>query len=148
MKLYEVQTRSPLLIQNLLTLWEESVRATHLFLSDAEIMQIKDYVPQALNSVAHLIIAERRRDVLAAFMGIEQGRLEMLFLFPSERGKGLGRQLLQFGIQEYGVRELTVNEQNPQAVGFYEHLGFEIYKRTDCDEEGRPYPLLYMRLKG
>lgn len=148
MKLYEVQTRSPLLIQNLLTLWEESVRATHLFLSDAEIMQIKDYVPQALNSVAHLIIAERRRDVLAAFMGIEQGRLEMLFLFPSERGKGLGRQLLQFGIQEYGVRELTVNEQNPQAVGFYEHLGFEIYKRIDCDEEGRPYPLLYMRLKG
>ena len=148
MKLYEVQTRSPLLIQNLLTLWEESVRATHLFLSDAEIMQIKDYVPQALNSVAHLIIAERRRDVLAAFMGIEQGRLEMLFLFPSERGKGLGRQLLQFGIQEYGVRELTVNEQNPQAIGFYEHLGFEIYKRIDCDEEGRPYPLLYMRLKG
>lgn len=148
MKLYEVQTRSPLLIQNLLTLWEESVRATHLFLSDAEIMQIKDYVPQALNSVAHLIIAERRRDVPAAFMGIEQGRLEMLFLFPSERGKGLGRQLLQFGIQEYGVRELTVNEQNPQAVGFYEHLGFEICKRTDCDEEGRPYPLLYMRLKG
>ena len=133
MKLYEVQTRSPLLIQNLLTLWEESVRATHLFLSDAEIMQIKDYVPQALNSVAHLIIAERRRDVPAAFMGIEQG---------------LGRQLLQFGIQEYGVRELTVNEQNPQAVGFYEHLGFEICKRTDCDEEGRPYPLLYMRLKG
>ena len=37
-------------------------------------------------------------------------------------------------------RGMTVNEQNPQAVGFYEHMGFETYKRTDMDEEGNPYP--------
>ena len=42
---------------------------------------------------------------------------------------------------------MTVNEQNPQAVGFYEHMGFETYQRTDHDEEGNPYPLLYMKLK-
>ena len=42
-------------------------------------------------------------------------------------------------------QEVTVNEQNPQAVGFYEHLGFQTYKRTECDEEGNPYPLLYMK---
>lgn len=147
MNIYEVQSRTPLLIQNLLLIWEKSVRATHLFLSDAEIDQIREYVPQALNGVAHLIIAERTRDVPIAFMGVGNNRLEMLFLSPSERGRGLGRQLLQSGIQDYDVLELTVNEQNPQAVGFYEHLGFETYKRTDCDENGRPYPLLYMRLR-
>ena len=69
-----------------------------------------------------------------------------LFLSPTERGKGLGRQLMQYGIQNYGIQELTVNEQNPQAVGFYEHLGFQTYKRTESDEEGNPYPLLYMKL--
>ena len=42
-------------------------------------------------------------------------------------------------------QELTVNEQNPQSVGFYEHLGFQTYKRTECDEEGNPYPLIYMK---
>lgn len=42
-------------------------------------------------------------------------------------------------------QEVTVNEQNPQAVGFYEHLGFQTYKGTECDEEGNPYPLLYMK---
>lgn len=147
MNIYEVQTRAPVLIQNLLMVWEKSVRATHLFLSDAEIKQIREYVPQALSGVSHLIVAEKEQ-VPIAFMGVEHGRLEMLFLLPSERGKGLGRQLLQLGIQNYGVMELTVNEQNPQAVGFYEHFGFETYKRTDCDEEGRPYPLLYMRLRG
>lgn len=47
----------------------------------------------------------------------------------------------KYGIQNYGIREVTVNEQNPQAVGFYEPLGFKTYKRTDHDEEGNPYPL-------
>ena len=55
-------------------------------------------------------------------------------------------QVLQYGVQNYGIREVTVNEQNPQTVGFYEHFGFETYKRTACDEEGNPYPLLYMKM--
>lgn len=55
--------------------------------------------------------------------------------------------MLQYGMEQYGIRELTVNEQNPQAVVFYMHLGFETYKRADCDEEGNSYPLLYMTLK-
>ena len=79
-------------------------------------------------------------------MGTEQGRLEMLFLSASERGKGIGTRLLQYGVQNYGIREVTVNEQNPQAVGFYEHFGFQTYKRTDLDAQGDPYPLLYMKL--
>ena len=56
----------------------------------------------------------------------------------------LGRRLRTLAAESYGVRELTVNEQNPQAVGFYEHLGFSVWKRTERDEEGGEYPLLYM----
>ena len=146
MKIYEVSQRPESLLSALLDVWEDSVRASHLFLSDEEIEHIKKYVPQAVTHVGHLIVAENESGSPAAFMGIEKRRLEMLFLAPQERGKGLGKQLLQYGIQNYDVRELTVNEQNPQAVGFYAHMGFETYKRTDCDEEGNPYPLLYMRL--
>ena len=39
-----------------------------------------------------------------------------------------------------------ITEYVPQEAGFYEHLGFQTYKRTECDEEGNPYPLLYMKL--
>ena len=144
MKIYEVQNRTPQLIEELLNVWETFVRATHLFLSDAEVKSIKEYVPQALENVEHLIIAEAEKPV--AFMGTQNGRLEMLFIAPAERGKGIGKQLLQYGVQNYGITEVTVNEQNPQAVGFYEHMGFTTYKRTDLDEEGNPYPLLYMKL--
>lgn len=121
------------------------MRASHLFLSEAEIQTIKAYVPQALTGVSHLLVAERAQGQPVAFMGIEGPRLEMLFLSPAERGAGLGRQLLEYGIRHYHLQELTVNEQNPQAVGFYQHMGFETYRRTDCDEQGGPYPLLYMK---
>ena len=78
-------------------------------------------------------------------MGVDNERVEMLFLSPAQRGMGLGRQLLEYGVRNYGIREVTVNEQNPQAVSFYLHMMFTTYKRTDCDEAGDPYPLLYMR---
>ena len=143
MKFYEVQDRNQPLLDVLLEIWEQSARATHLFLSDAEVKAIRAYVPQALKSVEHLIVAETEKPI--GFMGIQNRRLEMLFLAPEERGKGLGKQLLQHGIETYGIVELTVNEQNPQAVGFYEHMGFETYKRTELDEESNPHPLLYMK---
>ena len=102
-------------------------------------------MPQALNEVLHLLIAEDESGRAVAFMGVEAGSLEMLFIAPEERGKGLGKRLIQYGIKNYSVEKLTVNEQNPQAKGFYEHMGFQVYKRTDLDEQGNPYPLLYMR---
>ena len=140
-----VTQREPQLIYQLTAIWEDSVRATHLFLSEAEIQTIKAYVPQALTGVSHLLVAEKMPGQPVAFMGLEGPRLEMLFLSPAERGAGLGRQLLEYGIRHYHLQELTVNEQNPQAVGFYQHMGFETYRRTDCDEQGGPYPLLYMK---
>ena len=147
MKIAEATNRTPDLIEQLLEVWESSVRATHLFLSDSEIKSIKEYIPQALNGIAHLMIAEDEMGRPVAFMGIEDGMLEMLFISPEERGKGLGKRLIQYGIVNYAVERLAVNEQNPQATGFYEHMGFQVYKRTDLDEQGKPYPLLYMRLE-
>lgn len=146
MKITEVENRTPDLINQLLEVWEGSVRVTHLFLSDSEIKSIKEYVPQALGGIAHLIIAEDEAGRAVAFMGIEDGTLEMLFVASEERGKGLGKRLLQYGLENYAVERLAVNEQNPQAKGFYEHMGFRVYKRTELDEQGNPYPLLYMEL--
>lgn len=146
MQILEIQERSDSFVRELLQVWEKSVRATHLFLSENEIAAIKKYVPQALNGIAHLIIAEDDTGSPVAFMGVENGTLEMLFITPEERGKGLGKRLIQYGIERHAVERLAVNEQNPQAKGFYEHMGFQVYKRTDLDEQGNPYPLLYMSL--
>ena len=145
-RLAAVKERTPRLIEALTAVWEHSVRATHHFLSESEILRIRAYVPQAVGGVAQLVAAENQVGEPVGFMGVENGRLEMLFLAPEARGCGLGGRLLRCGIEQYGVREVTVNEQNPQAVDFYAHFGFRTYRRTERDEEGGPYPLLYMRL--
>ena len=69
----------------------------------------------------------------------------MLFVAAQSRGRGIGRQLLQYAFDIYAVNELTVNEQNPQAIAFYEHMGFRVCKRSDIDEQGNAYPILYMK---
>ena len=145
MKIIEVIDRNPLLIEQLLKVWESSVRATHLFLSKDEIENIKKYVPQALEEIPHLFIVENEKQLPVGFMGIIEQHLEMLFIAHEERGNGFGKKLLQYGIEKYFVDDLAVNEQNPLAKGFYEHMGFTVYKRTDLDEQGNPYPLLYMK---
>ena len=146
MKLIEINELNSILIEQLFEVWDKSVRETHLFLSDSEIKNIAQYIPQALNSIAHLIIAVNNEKKPVAFMGIEKRKLEMLFISPQYRGQGLGKQLLHYGMENYSINELGVNEQNPQAKSFYEHMGFQVYKRTDTDEQGNPYPILYMRL--
>lgn len=146
MRIVEVKERSKRLINKLLEVWEDSVKATHLFLSDEEIKNIKKYVPQALKEVSHLVIIESKDNIPIAFMGVEDRKLEMLFIKSSERRKGLGKQLLNYGIENYEISELAVNEQNPNAKGFYEHMGFKVYKRDELDEQGNPYPILHMNL--
>lgn len=69
MRIYEIQNRNPLQMKELLRVWEDSVRATHLFLSDAEVKRIKKYVPYALENIEHLIATEAEN--LVAFMGIQ-----------------------------------------------------------------------------
>lgn len=145
MKIINVENRDKILIEKLFEVWKKSVKATHIFLTDDEIEKIAEYVPDALTGVAHLIIAANN-DESIAFMGIEEQKLEMLFVSPDEQGRGVGKELLQYGIEKYNVNELGVNEQNPQAIGFYKHMGFHVYKRSDTDEQGNSYPILYMRL--
>lgn len=145
MKIIEVKDRTTVLVEQLLKVWENSVKATHLFLSDDEISNIKQYVPQALNVVPILVVAKDDNGNPMGFMGVADKMLEMLFISNESRGQGIGKQLLQYGIENYSINELAVNEQNPPAKGFYEHMGFEVYKRTELDEQGNPYPLLYMK---
>ena len=142
----EATQRTPQLIGQLLEVWERSVRATHLFLSAGEIAEIKPYVPQALREVPDLIVAWREDGTPAGFMGIDGQKLEMLFLAPEERGRGLGGKLVRYGVERFDIREVTVNEQNPQARGFYDRMGFRACRRSELDEQGRPYPILNMRL--
>ena len=141
-----VEERSAELVAQLTELWEASVRATHHFLTEEDICEIREFVPMALANVRELVVAKDERGYPVSFMGVEAGMLEMLFVGPTYIGRGIGRTIVQYGIGNLGIKQVTVNQQNPSAVGFYKHIGFRSYKITACDEQGRPFPLIYMRL--
>ena len=90
-----------------------------------------------------LVVAVDNKETLA-FMGIAEDKLEMLFITAQRRGQGIGRNLLEIGINDYEITEVCVNEQNPQALAFYEYMGFTIYRRSELDEQGNPFPILFL----
>ena len=78
----------------------------------------------ALKGVEHLAVVND--DEVVGFIEIENSKLEMLFIASNQRGKGLGKALLNCSMKNYDVCELTVNEQNSQAISFYEVMEFKI----------------------
>ena len=49
-------------------------------------------------------------------------------------------------ITRLGAVLVDVSEQNPQAAGFYRHLGFSVFSRDATDGQGRPFPILHLRM--
>ena len=137
--------RTDALVSELVDIWEDSVRATHSFLTHADIETIKLYVPHAIKAVPHLFVARENTGSIHGFLGISGQKIEMLFIASQYRGKGLGKKLIREAMSHYPITDVVVNEQNYQAIGFYEHMGFEVYDRSATDEQGGPFPILFMR---
>lgn len=131
----------------LLEVWESSVRATHDFLQEQDIQALRPLLLHAYFPVLTIKIARLScDDSIQGFIGVSEKRIEMLFVRAEQRGKGIGKLLLRHAINELGADELDVNEQNPQAVNFYKKNGFITVGRSEVDGQGRPYPLLHMKL--
>jgi putative acetyltransferase len=127
--------------------WEDSVRATHDFLPDGYIALLKNLLLTQYLAAVNLVSLRDSNLKIMGFAGTTVGKLEMLFVAPEARGQGLGKQLLNYAIEHFDIHELDVNEQNPQALGFYSKQGFEVVGRSKVDGLGRPYPMLRMRLR-
>ena len=146
MKIHPVkEERADALVAVLTDVWEASVRATHTFLTEVDIAALRQYVPDALRAVEHLTVLLDNNGQPAGFCGVDGRRLEMLFLHPDMIGKGAGRMLVQHVFDTYQVNAVCVNEQNPNAAAFYRRMGFVLDYRTELDEQGRPFPLLYLK---
>lgn len=132
------------LLERLVLVWKESVRVSHHFLTDCDIEQLEPYVQIALREVEHLLVVFQGQYPLG-FMGIQEDKIEMLFLAPECMGQGWGSRLLDEAVGPYGVTQVDVNEQNGQALRFYQQKGFQVYQRDAYDEQGNPFPVLHMR---
>ena len=124
--------------------WEASVRATHHFLKEEDIQLFKPLILNEYLYAVDVYTIKNEKASITGFLGTAADKLEMLFVHPASRGKGIGQTLLRFAIDQLGINKVDVNEQNSQAVGFYQHFGFRMVGRSERDGMGKPYPLLQM----
>ena len=128
-------------------LWEASVRATHDFLKEEDILFFKPLILNEYLKAVDLNCVRDGKGVILGFSGVAGGKLEMLFVHPDHAGKGIGKCLLDHAIKNHSVIKVDVNEQNPKALGFYLKNGFEIIGRSALDGAGKPYPILHLNLR-
>jgi putative acetyltransferase len=131
---------------DLIAIWESSVRATHDFLQNADIEALRPLILEQYFDAVDLRCAKNSEGKMLGFCGVAKASLEMLFVASEDRGKGVGKVLCRYAIEQLGVTKVDVNEQNPQAIGFYEHMGFRTIGRSPLDDQGNPFPLLHMEL--
>lgn len=124
-------------------IWRGAVDATHHFLTPEDRAAIEIEVSEFLPR-APLWLAVDDNDQPLAFMLIADGHMEALFVDPGYRGQGIGAALLRHGLTMHPTMTTDVNEQNDQAVGFYEQMGFSRTGRSPLDRQGRPYPLIHL----
>lgn len=125
-------------------IWEDSVRATHYFLTEDDINFYRPLVLKYALPDCDLYGIKNEQPKLLGFLGHSKDKVEMLFLSPEKRGQGLGRRLLEFAVNRLKIYKIDVNEENPDALGFYRHLGYQIISRDELDGNGKPHPVLHL----
>lgn len=132
--------------QQIITVWEKSVRATHDFVKPDDIDYFKEIV-KGIDFYSFSVYCLVSDIKVIGFIGVADKTIEMLFLDPYFIGQGFGKKLIKFALEELNADKVDVNEQNINAVKFYSKLGFVTYERTEKDPEGKDYPILKMKLK-
>lgn len=131
----------------LLEVWERSVRATHHFLAESDILALRPLVAQELASdaIAWWVLVSAA-ETPVGFLGFANDTIEALFIDPDHHGRGGGRLLVEHAQRlAAGALAVDVNEQNEDGLRFYEALGFTVVGRSPTDTGGRPFPLLHMK---
>ncbi len=144
MQLKQIFKKDKNLIQELVNIWERSVKTSHMFLTEKEINNIKKYVPKAIMNVPCLIIMYDDNKSIG-FIGINKNKIEMLFVDDKFIGKGIGSALINYAFSKYNINEVMVNVENYRAHKFYLKQGFHDFERKEIDEQGNPYPIIIMK---
>jgi putative acetyltransferase len=124
--------------------WERAVRATHTFLSEQDIAGFLPKIQDEYLPAVEVIVAVDELDRPTGFIGVDGSHIEMLFVDPDLHRSGIGTALLERVIRERGALTVDVNEQNPDAVDFYERRGFAQTGRSELDADGNPFPILHL----
>ena len=139
-RIEKIDSLTDALKDELIEVWGKSVRSSHHFLSEEDLMHYRSRIMGTYFHAVELYVI--RQPNIVAFMGLSDDMVEMLFVLPSEKGKGYGSTLLKYALAEKRIRKIDVNEQNSEAYQFYLRKRFNVVGKDYTDADGKPYPIL------
>lgn len=145
MQIEKLQQLSGEVLNELMGVWENSVRSSHHFLKEEDIEYFRPLIRNQYFFAVELFAIRNEKGRIAAFMGLSEDKIEMLFVLQEEQGKGYGKALVEYAVKECRICKVDVNEDNGQACRFYLRMGYEIIGRDDTDSSGKPFPILHLR---
>ncbi|MCQ1547169.1 GNAT family N-acetyltransferase [Bacteroides clarus] len=145
MEIEKLQFLSDKILDELLIVWENSVRSSHHFLKEEDIEYFKPLVRNQYFPAVKLFVIRNEDERIAAFMGLSDDMLEMLFVLPEEQGKGYGKVFVDYAINKCNIYKVDVNEDNERAYRFYLHMGYKVIGRNESDSSGKPFPILHLQ---
>lgn len=157
-KIEKIAKLTPSLKDELIQVWEASVRSSHHFLTETDIAffrpRVRDmYFPavdlyvirdKSVSSSGDSSDTSSQSGTIVAFMGLSDDMVEMLFVQPSAKGKGYGTALLDYAFEEKHICKVDVNEDNEEAYRFYLNRGYRKIGRDKTDADGKPFPIIHL----
>ena len=133
----------------MLKIWEDSVRASHFFLTDSDIVEIKEEAKGAFEFLQNILVAKVGED-FTGFIGVSEKTIEMLFANPKFFNLGLGKRLILEATNRFFDKQNEIlvdcNEQNERGLEFYKKLGFKQVSRSEKDPSGRDFAIIHFSI--
>ncbi len=130
--------------EELRDIWEKSVRATHNFLQEKDIQDIKEKIFEYFTYV-NIFGMKNEKGNITGFIGTAEEKIEMLFVDPEYFGQKIGKNLVSFAVKDMKACFVDVNEQNTGAYEFYKKMGAVMISRDEFDSEGKQFPILHLK---
>ena len=132
--------------EELIGVWESSGRATHHFLRESYIIDLRYLILSTYFDAVKLKCIKSSSGKIIGFLGTSKDEIEMLFVHSDFIAKGIGKTFINYAVNILELKKVAVNEQNTNALEFYKKMGFKVVSRDDLDPLGKPYPVLHMTL--
>ena len=140
----KIYTAGPEDYDTIVDVWEQSVRATHDFVTPDDIDRFKPLIRNEMLPNTNVVYMKDDEGRISGFAGVVGDKIEMLFVSPRYFGKGIGKKLFWHAVCEMHAYKLDVNESNVSAVNFYMRQGCKVIGRSPLDGMGKPYPILHL----
>ncbi|HPX05597.1 MAG TPA: N-acetyltransferase [Tenuifilaceae bacterium] len=124
-------------LDTVVDLWLKSSIKAHSFIEasfwEGQVNAMREvYIPSADTWVADY------EGMLVGFVSLNEEMLAALFVHPFFQGNGIGKQLLQFAMEQSDSLVLSVYKENKRAMDFYRKQGFEAIQEQVDKHTGMP----------